>query len=664
MNEVRKDVNISNKLFSDSGQNAETFTHNNLKEEIKPIKKQSLFEQESDDEDLFAEKIPNVIPDSKIDELKQIENSVKNMKVSNTIFSESDEEFTHSKSTTKETLSHSIDNKSTTLLDSSSDDDLFNIKSSDNKSILKQKLDLVKHESQSHVEEKNNKELSNKEIINVPKNDYVEPNVKAYNISEKESIRNNNTLSTNTVISSVDNKSKKLSYLFSSDEDDDIFFDVDDSNKNRKKSDQSISKSTKSVKNRNEKRYGSKVELFDSSSDDEIFNTNKSNNNFISKKNNKPSLSNNVISTNITKSLVDNDIINQKQETKNIDKTNLDEKKLTDKKDTNIFSLESDDDIDDNLSYNANISDGTKILSSTQNTNHNMNSVSLSSEEYFSPMSEPPHKDIFDNFPVENVLDNINQRSFKGKETDVPQNEASSSIGNTIEVNTSIFSSSDDEQQLSISSTIHSVNLTSEIKVIQSNIDSFSENLPIVNNDKPLNVKEINSSKNETSPAFTENIIQDKKSSILTSSDDKQLSLKSNTQNDEVSNTEIKLISPTLDSSPANIPIIENLESLNEKKISAAQNKTSSISTASKIVDSKSSIFSSSEDEQKLPFNSNVQNEKSSTNKVIWPTSDSKISLKDSTDGSSFSSPNSTNEIPKKIPGTYYKFYSSFTFFK
>lgn len=645
-------------MFGDTGQNSETFTHNNLKEEIKPIKKQSLFEQESDD-DLFAEKIPNVITSSKIEEPKQRENSVKTIKESNTIFSESDEQFTHSKSTTKETLSHSIDNKSTTLLDSSSDDDLFNIKSSNNKSILKQKLDQIKHESQSHVKEKNNKELLNKEITIEPKNNYVEPSVTAYNeITKKESIRNNNTLSTNTTMSSMNNKSKKLSYLFSSDEDDDIFFDAEDSNKNRKKSDQLISKSTKSVKNRNEKRHGLKVELFDSSSDDEIFITNKSNNNFISKKNNKPSLSKHVES--ISKSLDDHDIIN---ETKNEDNTNMIEKKLTDKIHTNVFSLESDEDNDDHLSYNANIPDGSKILISNQNTNDKMKSISLSSDEYFTPTSKPQYEDIFGDFPSENILNSTNQKSFNEKEMDVPQNETfSSSIGNANKENTSIFSSSDDEQQLSFSSTIHNVNQSSEIKDIHSNLDSLSENLPIVNNEEVLNVKEINSSKNETSPTFTENIIQDKKSSILSSSDDRKLSLNSNTKNDDVSNTEIKLISPTLDSSPANLPVIKKLESLNEKKISTALNKASSSSSEIKILDTKSSIFSSSEDEQKVPFNSNIQNEKSSTNKVIGPTFDSKISLNDSTDGSSFSSPNSKTEIPKKIPGIMI-FYYSFTFF-
>lgn len=651
-------------MLGDSSQNIETFTHKDLKEEIKTIKKQSLFEQDSDDEDLFAEKIPNVISVLKTDEPKQQENSVKNIKETNTIFSEIDEKCMSSKLVTKEVVTNFVDNKSTTLLDSSSDDDLFNIKSN-NKSVLKQKFNQVEHKSQSHLEEKRNKEILNKEIISESKNNYIESNVvTAYNkIIEKESIRNNNTLGINTAVSSMDNKSKKLSYLFSSDENDDIFFDVDESNDNKKKTGQPISSSTKTVKHRNEKRYGSKVELFDSSSDDEIFNINKSNNNFNFKKNNKPSLSIDVKSTNISKLPIDHDTINQMQETKNTGRKNLIEKKPIEKKHNSVFSLESDDDDDndDYLSHNASISDESKILSNIQNKNHDMNSMSMSSEEYLTPMVEPQYKDIFNDFSAENILNSKNHKSFNEKKMDTPQNETLPSyIGNTTEENTSIFSSSDDEQQLSFNSTIHNVNPSSEIKVIQSNLNSLSENLPIINNEKPSNEKEISTSKSEIS-STSENIIQDKKSSILSSSDDiQQLSFNSNILN-KLSDTEIKLISPTLESLPANSSTIENLESLNEKEINTAKNETSSSFTENKILDRKSSIFSSSEDEQQLSSNSNNQNKKTNpTNKVIQPTSDSKISLRDSIDGSSFSSQNSKNENQKKIPGII-KFDYSFT---
>lgn len=577
--DINKDLNIPKKLSDNSSQNA--IAHKDFKKETKSIRNHSLFEQDSDD-DLFAEKKSYVIPISKPEIVKQKEDLSKNVKLSRPIFSESDsdEEFFNSKSSiAKEIASHSIDNNTTRLIDSSSDDDLFNIKSNNNKSILKQNAisfssqvhdtineskkvnNDIKENLKFHVEKESVKDILNK-TIDESKNYSEVSSIKADNaVLEKEFLPNNNNLnsnfieppSTDTIIqinqkSSNSSSTNKFSNLFSSDEDDlddDIFFNVNESNKKIIKKDQTISNSTKLVINMNDDIYGSKVDMFDSSSDDDIFkfSTNKSSN-LISTENNKQAVSKEIKSR--EPQLNDNCVDNQIPKIEH--NINVIEKNQVDKKNTNVFNLLSDDEEDENyLSFNNN-SDSSMNLSNSQNENENKKAMSSSSEEFFSPQIDIKN-DLFQALSPKSSLDNKVQKSLKENEIDESKNETLNIFKDKkIHSNISLmFSSYDDEQQLSFNSNIQIENSETGSEVISSSSNSSFENVnDFKNQESFIENKQIASSIKEKLPIFTEIKVQDIKSSIFPSNDKHLLLFNSNNLN-ESSKKEIKVIYPISD---------------------------------------------------------------------------------------------------------------------
>jgi len=601
--DVKKDFNITNTLVDNSNPNSVTVKHEDLIKETKPIKKRSLFDQESDDDDLFTNK--TVFPAIKPDILESKKSLSKDKKSSRNIFSESDsdEEFMDSKLKTKELHSHSIiDNNSTKPLDSSSDDDLFSIKSINKtlpieKSVISSspvlvevlnKSNEIKHVPKpSPLQENKVTGILNKVVIDELKKYSVNSSVADNKVTENESLPNKNTLNSNVMEfpnndnimvqsnqkSSISKPTKKLSNFFSSDEDDfddDTFFNVNVPNKNSIYKDQPISNAKELGQNIKNELSGSKVNLFDSSSDDDIFITNKPNNNLASSISKKQSSFNEIKDMNISKEIDDCAIINK---IPNIDNINQTGNYIIDKNSTNTFSLLSDDDEDENyLSFDKNISDASINVSNNQNIREKILTVSLSSEE-LSPQMDQKNQDTFHN-TLDSLQNSKNHESFSKKEILIPSQPKNEIISN-------------------------------------------------------------------------ENTIQSNKSSILSSSDDEQQLIFSPKIENENSNKETKMISPTSNLLPENVLNNRNQESSNEKDIKITKLPISSENTNQGI---KNSTVSSSDDVKPISFNSNIQNVNTIKEiKMICPTSD--LSLKDSIDGPYFSSQNSKNETSKKVPG-------------
>jgi len=602
--DIKDNFNITNKLVDNSDPNSVTVARKDLIKETKPIKKRSLFDQESDDDDLFTNKTATVFPAIKPEILESKKSLIKDKKSSRNIFSESDsdEEFMDSKLKTKELASRSlIDNNSTKPSDSSSDDDLFSNKSI-NKIIPKEKSVIssspilveelnksneIKHVPNPPIQENKVTGKLNKEVIDELKKYSVNSSVADIKVTEKELSPNKNTLNSNIrefpnndniMVQSnqkptISKQTKKLSNFFSSDEDDfddDTLFKVNVPNKNSINKDQPISNTKELGQNINYESRGSKVNLFDSSSDDDIFITNKPNNNLASSISKKQSSFNEIKNISFSKEVDDCAVINK---IPNIDNINQTENYIIDKKSTNTFSLMSDDDEDENyLSFDKNISDASMDVSNNQNINEKIMTVSLSSDE-LSPRMDQNNQGIFQNTP-DGLQNSKNHELFNEKEIHMPSQPKNEIISNeiTIQSNKSfIFSSSDDDQQSSFSPKIQNEN----------------------------------------------------------------------------SNKETKMISPTSNLSPENEINNKNQEPFNEKDIKTTTLPISSENTNQGV---KNSIVSSSDDVKPISFNSKIQNVNTIEEiKVIRPTSD--LSLKDSTDGPYFSSPNSKNETSKKIPG-------------
>lgn len=520
---VDNDFNISKKLIDNSTENPVISVHEDvIKTDSKPIKKLSLFEQNSDDEDLFAVKSSNNISVSKLDISKLKENVVKNIKSSRAIFSESDsdDEFMNSKPTSKQIAVHSIiASNPVKVIDSSSDDDLFNIKHTKNKSTSKSKSPIREKNvpSQEIVnEQKKNPEnskddVNNKaKILSSPNNSFLKNNI-------KESSNMNDHIIQSNRKSSVSQHKKKLSNLFSSDEDDlddNTFFTINKSNKNNVKKDQ-----TKLFQSMNDERSRLKVEIFDSSSDDDIFNINKSNNNL---KNSK--LSDNKETQNIeAKTNIDNAIIDQAQKNENEDKINVIGKNIIDRTNTNDLSLLSDNDEedDDYLFFDK------KIVQSRPNMNNiqkDENIKVLSTPgEMLSPQMEPKNKYL----SSENLL--VCKKNNNLFDEDTSNNKISHvSRENTIQNNkSSIFSNSDNEQQLDLDINIQNENIEKKTEIIHTTSNSLSENVIDSKTKESFDTKVIDpiiGFQNETFSTPTENISRINKSAKFSSSDDERKS--------------------------------------------------------------------------------------------------------------------------------------------
>ncbi|XP_025195311.1 uncharacterized protein MAL13P1.304 [Melanaphis sacchari] len=595
-NDTTEDFNTSNKVVDDFNSNSVTIAHKELIKETKPLKKRSLFDQESDDDDLFTKKTVTVSSTLKSNILESKESLTKDKILSRNLFSESDsdEDFMDSKLKTK--ANSTIDNNSTKLLDSSSDDDLFSNKSI-NKIIPKQisvvssspihvedvkvlnKSNEIKHLSKLPIEKDKVKDTLNKEITDKLKKDSINPSVADNKVTEEEFLPNDNTLNSNTIESLNNNnimiqsnqkpsnsqQAKKLSNFFSSDEDDldeDTLFNVNKPNKNSIKKDQLISNASEIGQITNPEVRGLKKDLFDSSSDDDLFVTNKPNYSHTFSKHRKQSSFNEIGNKEIDDCAITN-------KATNIDKISQMGNDI-DKNNTKNFSLLSDDEDENYLSFDKNISDAFISLSNNQNINENISTISLSSEEFLSPKMDQNNQDMFQNTAPDSLQDSKNRDLFSQKEIHMPKNE------------------------------------------IMSN----------------------------------ENTIHSNKISTLSSNDEQKLILSSQIQN-ENSNKETKMISPTSNFSTGNLLNNKNQEPLKKKDLNASNIMTVSISSENTIQSIENPIFISSDEQQ---FNSNTQNV--NTNQeidVICPTSD--LSLKDSIDGSSLSLPNSRNETLKKLPG-------------
>lgn len=565
---VNKEFNTSKQLFDNSSQNPVTSAQIDSKTEVKQTKKHSLFEQESDDEDLFANKTLNVISVPKPEISKQKKSLIKNVKSSRTIFSESDsdEEILNSKLSTKKIASHSTinnDNSSSKLLDSSSDDDLFSTKYASSKSILKQDSKLlfpqvydevlndsnqainkISLKSESPKVETNVKGILNKKLVDELKSNLEPINDSAIEKSSQSNILNSNIIGSsskdNIIIQSNQNSSnsqhtKKLTTLFSSDEDDlndDMFFNVKESNKNDfKKGDQTIPSSTKLVENIKAVNDASKVELFDSSSDDDIFNTNESNNNFTPEKNKKQSDVSEIKSEGISKSIDDCTLNDQAQKTDNVDKTISTVHNLTDKKNTNVFSLSSDDEDNNDLPFNNSISDSSINVFNNQNSNENIHAMSLSSEDNLSPQMD---------LSSENSFNSKHQELFNEK-VFAKNKPLSISTLNASQNDKSVFSSSDDDEYLISSSSSQNKNLSIQPQVIFPKLNMSSENLLNSMNQESCNNKKIDIPNNQQLPISIENTVQNKKLSTFSSDDIEHKNLKDD------SIKEINIINPVSD---------------------------------------------------------------------------------------------------------------------
>lgn len=547
-NYINKDLNNSYKVPSDSNQNQIISSHNDSIDETNNRNKtRSLFKQDSDDEDLFSEKTSSVISVSKSEIKEQKDNPMENTKLSRSIFSESDsdEDFLSSKPNIKE-INYSKADNTNTLLNSSSDDDLFN-----EKSILKQQKSF-QSSFQVHnekLEEKNNKlehilkspteKKSTNEVINKDVGEELKSNLEDSSsitntsIIGKTLLQNNDILNCNSMESSSTNYKinqnnqtplnsqlkNKVTTLFSSDEDefdDNTFFSANESNKNSIKKDEFISNLTNLVKNGNNELCASKVDMFDSSSDDDIFNT-KTNN----------ILTRSKISKHSDSKEINNDIINQAQKLKNIDKIDLIDKSIVGKNTTNILNLLSDDNDNNYLSFND-VSNSSMNLSASQMEAEGM---SLPSEEALKSQMDSTNKDTIESLSPENIFKSKNQEPmFASKENITQSNKLLSS------------SSNNDEQQL-LSSFKEETNISDSSSNLsfKSSFDNKKQESFINNKTNTSELETINVSKN--------NLIQhDKSSSFLNCDDDEEVlsNLKNQTENSK--NEEIKVISQTPDS--------------------------------------------------------------------------------------------------------------------
>lgn len=466
------------------------------------------------------------------------------------------------KLSTKNIASHSITNNNNTskILDSSSDDDLFSIESTsskfiskqDSKSLFSQVHDEVLNDSkqtknkisikseESPMKENNVKEILNKTLIDELKsninssNDNIVQKVSQSNILNSSIMESSNTDSISIQSNQKSSNSqytKKLSNLFSSDEDDindDMFFNVKECNKSDfKKEDHTNPSSTKLVENINDEFFAPKAELFDSSSDDDIFNTNKSNN-FIQQKNKKESDFSKIKSVDISKSIDDCAINDQVQKTDNVVRTISTKHNLTDKKNTNIFSLSSDDESDNDLPFNNNISAGSIDVSNNQNSNENTNATSLSSEEFLSPQMDTENKDISQNFSSENPINSNNQELMNEKELVIAKNKPLSITAlNTTEDDKSVFLSSDDESS-SYNSQNNNLNIKPEI--IHPKLNTSSENVLDRLNQESINKKEMDTPTKTPLSNSIGNTIQNKNISTFSSDDNEQQNLKENSK--------------------------------------------------------------------------------------------------------------------------------------
>jgi len=548
------DYNISDKLHDDSSQNPLTSARNKYAiKETNPIKKRSFFEQDSDDEDLFSQKTPRVsIPSSEIPIQK--DNSGESAKLLRTMFSESDsdEDFLSSKSNNKLSSHPTVGDNTNKYLDSSSDDDLFNNKSilkerskiQDEEFIEKKKINSVtEQKSKYSIEEKNLKEVMNKELIDELKRKSVNSSVTVNKLVIKEDLtQQSNQKSSNS------QHTKSFSNLFSSDEedlDDSKLFNVNESHRNCVKD---KPHSTHLVENLSNEYCTSKMDMFDSSSDDDILNVIKANKNVGSSNTSLKSDSKEIKNLE-PKPNDDYVVINQVQKSENGAEVNSNQKNVSNQKTTNVFSLLSDDEDDDDLSFN-NIPNNSINLFSSQKI------IESSPSEDLLSLSNDPN-DIINKNNIQvslpkDISDYKSETLFNKNKMDLSKNEplVSSKENKTQNGKSFIFLSDDDDEQLQIKSE----------EQTKSTLNMPFKDCPDSKKQESLSNKETDISKQEATNKSIENSIQSNKlSSFLCGDNEQKVSCNKMVQNEISKNDLNKVIHKISDSSPKEIILKKSL---------------------------------------------------------------------------------------------------------
>lgn len=566
------DYIISDKLHDNSSHNQLKSARNKcVIKETNPIKKRSFFEQDSDDEDLFSEKTPRVpVLSSEIPIQK--DNSGENAKLFSTVFSESDsdEDFLSSKSNNKFSTHPTVSNSTNKCLDSSSEDDLFN-----NKSISKEKSKIQDEEftekeqinsvteqkSKYPVQEKNVKEVMNKELIAELKRKSINSSVTVNKSDSKEdfspsrNIFNSNYMESSSIQSRTQQSNQKssnsqhtrsFSNLFSSDED-----DLDDSklfnvNESNRKCVEDKSLLTKLVRNVSiENNSTSNMDMFDSSSDDDIFNIIKANNNVGSSNTSLKSNSKKIKNLEPEQN-DDYVVINQVQKSENSAEINSNQKNVSNQKTTNVFSLLSDDEDDDVLYFNS-IPNNSMSLFSSQKIIESSPSEDLLSLPNDS--NDTINKDTIQKSLLRDVSDYKSETLFNENKMDIPENESFviSKENKTQNGKSFILLSDNDDEQLQIKSE-EQTKLTLNMP-FKNCLDSEKQ--------ESLSNKETDISKQEAT--YIENSIQSNKLSPFLCGDNEQVSCNLIVQNENSKNDLNKVIHKISDSSPKEITLKKSL---------------------------------------------------------------------------------------------------------
>ncbi|XP_050522497.1 protein PFC0760c-like isoform X2 [Daktulosphaira vitifoliae] len=335
-------------------------------------KKKSFFDPESEDEDLFTSKSNVTVVESDLKKKKEVSTNIDSESIDIVSEYDSEKPLFESNSTNK---SKQIKSKIEFSEYLSDNDDLFNEKPS----IIQ---DLRK------IEDKKNRKL--KSAAETTENYYKNKS----NNNNSTSLLNNK-IKENTqknLILSLPKDTKKSIFLFSSDEEDDLF-NVENSKVNVSKivenQHSKVSNNLSTIKSK------TKVELFDSSSDEDLFSISKSN------KNKK------IIATNEKKSIIeaslDDKISSEVQSTDTFNQTTVDQFNSSVDKLARSAIISNQVFNENKNVLSVEISDKLKHSNNSKNidlkVNDNLNS---SEEEFFSPVSN------FEQFNDKNFSQNNN----------------------------------------------------------------------------------------------------------------------------------------------------------------------------------------------------------------------------------------------------------------